>query len=1367
MTAAGTFALDTNTYYLASNPNGYTTNTGTVTTLSVVSANGFAGTVATASTTPALTLSTTVTGLLKGNGTAISAAVAGVDYQAPITNPVTGTGTATQVAFWSSTSALSGDSGLYWDNTNKRLGIGTTSPTSSLEVSGSIVIEGGSDNRLYLGATIGTLFSFGTAWNGVSDSMFIEYGALGTGKFVTFQGNGGKVGIGTTTPPDTLTVVKDTTSISESAFGITLRAAATGTPTQLSFGTLSTYSAIQSFQSSANWSTRPLSIQPMGGNVGIGTTAPVYKVDVQGSAITDSSVRVQGAFDINPLAAPPVIGGFTLSAGTSLGVGQYYYFVTYVTAVGETSAGGNLSVVTTSGNTTVNLTGIPVSSDPRVTARKLYRTSLNQSSDSHRFLGTISNNTQTTYTDSTPDASLTGNNLQLYKVNTTSRYITVSGTQGMVIDANLTTLGRSAGAQIIATSGSAIRTVLIGANAGQNITTGFANVIVGVAGGALTTGGNNALFGDLAGYNLSTGYTNTMLGGDGPGRFLTTGYRNTIVGGAAGRYLYNGTTQFTTGADNTIIGGNIRMLTASDTNSIVIGYDARGLGSNTVAIGNTSTILTSIPYGNVGIGTISPTSKLDVNNTTAASSSGQDTLRIGGSIDFANAGSGPKLTFYRQDNNVNLASVRAYTFGSLLTGLAFDTGYNALTTKMVIDNAGNVGIGTTTPVELLSLSGATATTLGLSIQPSGWNGAKHRLTVATSGDVSSWSFNYNGSTIDSAVYATSSIQVGQGVLTFSTGVVNTAPSEKMRITSTGNVGIGTTSPAYKLDINGGQNAFRITSNSSLDAFIKTTSVSTQAFTVYQQNSADIFRLGFTTLGLGEIKAYGNKNFHLADTIGNEWLYLKDGGNVGIGTTSPSQKLHVDGSAYITGALYDSTNSPGTAGQVLTSTATGTDWKSLSEITGVDGTGTVNYVAKWSDADTITNSIIYDNGTNVGIGTTTPAFPLTVNGSAQVIGTLFSSTIRTTNLQDSISNSNAAINFGGNSKFIQFVTDTIERIRITSTGNVGIGTTSPSTKLHIVQTSALSTRESLMKLAVSDAGNDAFYIANGTSTDNTFWPAFAGYGESTTRSGIQFIGLLPASADASDSSDRGILNFEALRTTSATDPLNGTFSGIVNRKLFTFSDINGAFINIYPSRNMSIGAAFVPSARLHVRGSGSTSATTSFRAENLSGSASMVVLDNGNVGIGTTSPSQKLHVDGSVRVTGAYYDSANSAGTSGQILSSTVTGTSWINNTVQTAVNNGKITVGSLTGTTEMAPLPVATYDGAIYHYVVKNGANLRAGTVNAVWDGTVVAYTEVSTSDIGSTSGVLLSVTISGTDAVLNVTVPASGWSIKVVPIGI
>jgi hypothetical protein len=56
---------------------------GTVQSVSVVSANGLAGTVANATTTPAITLSTSVTGVLKGNGTAISAATAGTDYLAP------------------------------------------------------------------------------------------------------------------------------------------------------------------------------------------------------------------------------------------------------------------------------------------------------------------------------------------------------------------------------------------------------------------------------------------------------------------------------------------------------------------------------------------------------------------------------------------------------------------------------------------------------------------------------------------------------------------------------------------------------------------------------------------------------------------------------------------------------------------------------------------------------------------------------------------------------------------------------------------------------------------------------------------------------------------------------------------------------------------------------------------------------------------------------------------------------------------------------------------------------------------------------------------------------------------------------------
>lgn len=64
--------------------------TGTVTSVSIVSANGLAGTVATATTTPAITISTSITGVLKGNGTAISAAVANTDY-VPLSTVITKT----------------------------------------------------------------------------------------------------------------------------------------------------------------------------------------------------------------------------------------------------------------------------------------------------------------------------------------------------------------------------------------------------------------------------------------------------------------------------------------------------------------------------------------------------------------------------------------------------------------------------------------------------------------------------------------------------------------------------------------------------------------------------------------------------------------------------------------------------------------------------------------------------------------------------------------------------------------------------------------------------------------------------------------------------------------------------------------------------------------------------------------------------------------------------------------------------------------------------------------------------------------------------------------------------------------------------
>jgi hypothetical protein len=120
--------------------------TGTVTTVSVVTANGFAGSVATATTTPAITLSTTVTGIIKGNGTAISAATAGTDYLAPpsgtaILKANSGGALANAVSGTDYAPATSGTSILYGNNlggfSNVTIGSGVSFSGGTLSATGS------------------------------------------------------------------------------------------------------------------------------------------------------------------------------------------------------------------------------------------------------------------------------------------------------------------------------------------------------------------------------------------------------------------------------------------------------------------------------------------------------------------------------------------------------------------------------------------------------------------------------------------------------------------------------------------------------------------------------------------------------------------------------------------------------------------------------------------------------------------------------------------------------------------------------------------------------------------------------------------------------------------------------------------------------------------------------------------------------------------------------------------------------------------------------------------------------------------------------------------------------------------------------
>jgi hypothetical protein len=105
-----------------------------------------------------------------------------------LANPVTGTGSIGQVAFWNGTTTQTGDNGLFWDNVNKRLGIGTNVPTAGLEVNGRSILVRSSINQsitLYNNGTVaanigGTLFFRGTYRNVDFDN--VAYASVFGGK---------------------------------------------------------------------------------------------------------------------------------------------------------------------------------------------------------------------------------------------------------------------------------------------------------------------------------------------------------------------------------------------------------------------------------------------------------------------------------------------------------------------------------------------------------------------------------------------------------------------------------------------------------------------------------------------------------------------------------------------------------------------------------------------------------------------------------------------------------------------------------------------------------------------------------------------------------------------------------------------------------------------------------------------------------------------------------------------------------------------------------------------------------------------------------------------------------------------------------
>ena len=203
------------------------------------------------------------------------------------------TGTAGQVLFYDTT-GVTGDNGFYWDNTNKRLGIGTSTPGNKIEVQTTSNGHGvlfksnatqiGSIFRTAIGGTVSmTIDGAGTRPININNSSSSN---------VLIANGGGNVGVGTTAPGAKLDV--DTGRIQISSSGT--KQLSFGTDATIEFGSDSNMQVRRS-GSSLQFKTGGSEVMRIdsAGNVGIGTTTPSAKLEVSGNIkVGDSEQFIAG-----------------------------------------------------------------------------------------------------------------------------------------------------------------------------------------------------------------------------------------------------------------------------------------------------------------------------------------------------------------------------------------------------------------------------------------------------------------------------------------------------------------------------------------------------------------------------------------------------------------------------------------------------------------------------------------------------------------------------------------------------------------------------------------------------------------------------------------------------------------------------------------------------------------------------------------------------------------------------------------------------------------------------------------------------------------------------------------------------------------